>query len=126
MKKLIEKLKSLSKIQIAAIILIIIGLAIMLPKAQGLFEFSKEARYAQVNDFAAGNLSTDLLRPWMSLRYISVAYAVPQKYLFDATGIQPKKETSMISINRLNHQLDLGTVDGKPVLLKQVADAIEA
>jgi hypothetical protein len=124
MKNLIEKLKSISKIQVVAVVLIVVGLAIMIPKARGMFDFYKEARYATENNFSAGNLSPDLLRPWMSIRYISVAYAVPQKYLFESLKIQPGKETSMIALNRLNSQMGLGKVDGQPVLMKTIRESI--
>jgi hypothetical protein len=121
MKKLISKL---TPIQWLAVALILVGVAIMISKARGMFDFYKEARYASENNFAAGNLSPDLLRPWMSIRYISVAYAVPQKYLFESLKIQPGKETSMIALNRLNSQLGLGKVDGQPALLKAVRESI--
>ncbi len=126
MKNLIEKIKSISKVQILAVILVIAGLAIMVPKARGMFEFYKEVRYAADNNFAAGNLSPDLLRPWMSIRYIAVAYAVPQKYLYDALGIRPKKETSMIAINRLNRQAGQGKANGNPELMGAIREAIVA
>ncbi|MEI7845216.1 MAG: hypothetical protein WCK35_05370 [Chloroflexota bacterium] len=124
MKALIDKIRSISKIQILALVLIVAGLGIMVSKGLGMFEFYKEVRYAQENNFKAGNLSTDLLRPWMTLRYISVSYAVPQKYLFDEAGIKPKKENSMISVSRLNAQMNLGGVKGRPVLLSTIGDAI--
>jgi hypothetical protein len=123
MKKLASKL---TPIQWLAVLLILIGVAIMIPKAVGMFDFSKEARYAAEHDFAAGNLSPDLLRPWMSVRYISVAYSVPQAYLFDAAGIQPRKETSMLSLQRLNKQMHLGQLDGEPALMQKVREAILA
>jgi len=91
-----------------------------------MLEFYKEARFARENNFQAGNVSPDLLRPWMSIRYISVAYAVPQKYIFDASGIQPRLETSMISLNRLNGQMHLGQVNGSPALIETVRQAILA
>jgi hypothetical protein len=123
MKKLASKL---TPIQWLAVLLILIGVAIMIPRAVGMFDFSKEARFAAEHHFAAGNLSPDLLRPWMSIRYISVAYAVPQAYLFDAAGIQPRKETSMLSLERLNKQMRLGQVDGEPALMQKVRDGILA
>ena len=123
MKKLVSKF---TPIQWLAIALILVGVAIIIPKAKGMFDFYKEVRYATENNFAAGNLSPNLLRPWMSIRYISVAYAVPQKYLFDAAKIQPKKETSMIGLNRLNGQMGLGKVDGQPALMKTIREAILA
>lgn len=121
MKKLIAKL---TPVQWLAVALIVTGAAIMIPRARGMLNFQKEVRYAVENDFAAGNLSPDLLRPWMSIRYISVAYAVPQAYLFDAANIKPRKETSMISLNRLNQQMGLGNVNDKPVLMKTIREAI--
>jgi len=121
MKKLISKL---TPVQWIAVALIVIGLAVMIPRAKGMLDFSKEVRYAQENNFAAGNVSPDLIRPWMSIRYISVAFAVPQKYLFDSAKIQPRKETSMIGLNRLNQQMGLGKVDNQPVLMKTIHDAI--
>lgn len=116
----------LTPIQWLAIALIIIGVAIMIPKANGMLDFYKESRYAAENDFAAGNLSPDLIRPWMSLSYIAAAYAVPQQYLYDATNINPKKETSMMGINRLNQRMNLGSIDGQPALLKTIRAAILA
>jgi hypothetical protein len=121
---MIEKLKSISKVQWLAVALIVIGVAIMIPKAMGMLDFYKEARYAEENHFSDGNLSPDLLRPWMSLRYIAVAYDVPQLYLYDAAGIQPHPETSMLGLNRLNQQMKLGQVDGQPALMKTVREAI--
>jgi len=126
MKNMMDRLKSISMVQILAVLLIILGLAIMIPKGRGMFEFYKEARFARENNFQAGNVSPDLLRPWMSIRYISVAYAVPQKYLFDASGIRPGLETSMVSLSRLNNQLHLGQVNGSPALIGTVRQAILA
>jgi hypothetical protein len=123
MKKLISKL---SPVQWLAVALIVVGVAIMIPKAMGMLDFYKEAKYAEEHNFAAGNLSPDLLRPWMSLRYIAVAYAVPQLYLYDAAGIQPRPETSMLALNRLNQQMKLGRVDGEPALMKTIREAITA
>src|SRR5215510_7854049 len=99
MSTLIEKIKSLSRVQWIAIVLILFGVGIMIPKAIGMFEFPKEVKFAIEHNFAAGNPSTDLLRPWMTIRYISAAYAVPQQYLFDATHIQPRRETSLIGLD---------------------------
>ena len=67
MKNLIDKFKSISKIQIFAVVLIVVGLAIMIPKGLGMFDFYKEVQYANLHNFRAGNLSPDLLRPWMTI-----------------------------------------------------------
>jgi hypothetical protein len=124
MASIFQKIKSISKIQLLALVLIILGLAVMISKGLGMLDFYKEVRFAQEHNFKAGNLSPDLLRPWMTLRYISVAYAVPQKYLFDASGIQPKEENSMIALNHLNSHMRLGLADGRPALMNTIRDAI--
>ncbi len=125
MASLLSRIKSISKIQILAVLLIIFGLVFMVSKGLGMVNFYKEVQYAKVNNFKAGNISPDLLRPWMTIRYIAVAYAVPQKYLFDSANIQPRKENSMIGLNRLNSQMQLGSVDGgRPVLMGTIRDAI--
>ena len=74
----------------------------MIPKGLGMFESIKEAQYAVKNNFSAGNLDPALIRPWMSIRYISSAYAVPQEYIFTQLGVQPGKDTSLIAIERLD------------------------
>jgi hypothetical protein len=119
-----DKIKSISKIQIVAGLLIVIGLAIMIPKGLGMLDFRREAEYAHQNNFEAGNPSPDLLRPWMTVRYISAAYGVPQKYLFEYANIRPGKETSMLSIKRLNGQHRLGEKNGQPQLLETMRQAI--
>ncbi|MEI6290091.1 MAG: hypothetical protein WCP19_06630 [Chloroflexota bacterium] len=124
MSSLIEKIKSISRIKILAVVLIIIGVGIMIFRGLGMFSFYQEVRYAELNNFKAGNLSTGLLRPWMTIRYISVAYAVPQKYLFDELMFTPNKENSMISLKRLNSQMNLGLENNKPVILKLVTNVI--
>jgi hypothetical protein len=49
-----------------------------------------------------------------------------KKFIFDAANIQPKKETSMLGVNRLNQQMGLGQVDGQPALMKTLREAILA
>jgi len=125
MKTILSKFKSISKIQILAFCLVLFGLVLMVSKGLGMLEFYKEVRYANENNFSAGNLSPDLLRPWMTIRYISVAYAVPQAYLFENIGIQPKEENSMIALNRLNGKQGLGQANGRPAIMNTIHAAID-
>jgi hypothetical protein len=124
MKRLIQSLRSISKVYVLAAIIIVVGLAIMIPKGLGMFEFFREINYAGSNHFQAGNPSTDLIRPWMSIRYIAVAYGVPQEYLYDAVHIRPSPETSMLAITRLNRQLKLGKTNDEPQLMQVIRDAV--
>ncbi len=121
---MIQRLKSLTKIQVLAIALILIGAGVMVTRGRGMMASSREVQYARNHNFAAGNLSPDLIRPWMSLRYIAVSYAIPQKYLYDAIGVQARPETSMLGVNRLNRQMGLGQTNGEPVLTAKIRQAI--
>ncbi len=78
---LLKRLKSISKIQIAAIFLIVIGLLVVIRYGIGAFNAFREIQYARQNNFDAGNLDPSLRRPWMNMQYVAVAYAVPQEYL---------------------------------------------
>lgn len=124
MQDLTKNLKSISKTQILAVVLIMLGLGVMVSRGLGMLNFYKEVRFAREHNFKAGNISPDLLRPWMTLRYISVAYAVPQKYLFDAAGIQPREENSMIALDRLNRHMHLPTLNGQPAIINTIRNAI--
>jgi len=126
MKRFSEKLPRISRLQLFALGLVVLGIAIMIPRAWDMLDFYKKVRYAQQHNFQAGNPSPDLLQPWMSTRYIAATYAVPQGYLFEAMNIQPKRETSLMSIERLNRELGLGTLNGQPVLLGSVRATIVA
>ncbi len=124
MKSLAEKLKTISPIKILAVALIVIGLAIMIPRGLGMWNFFQEAKYATRNNFQNGNPSPDLIRPWMTIRYISAAYGVPQAYLFDQAGIPPNKENSMQSLKRLNGKLKLNEQDNQPALLLKIRNIV--
>lgn len=126
MNKIRAFIKSISLIQWIAAALILGGLAIMIPRALGMRSMGREVRYAIENNFEAGNPSPDLIRPWMSIRYVAANYGVPQKYLMDAASIPVRKETSLLSIKRLNEQMGLGRVDDQPELIGTFKKAVLA
>lgn len=127
MKALIAKLRSIPKIVIVAVVLIIVGLAIMIPKGQQMVANFKEAQYAIQHDFAKGNASPEDIRPWMTIRYIAVAFSVPQSYLLESVGQPATMKNSMISVKRLNDELRMGNAGNKePVLLGKMREAILA
>jgi hypothetical protein len=121
---MINKLKSLTKIQIIALVVIIFGVIFMISKAMGMVEIYQEGKFAFENNFAEGDVSPDLLRPWMTIRFISTSYAVPQAYIFDQANIQPRKETTLISLERLNQQMQLGEINNEPVLVNTMREII--
>jgi hypothetical protein len=127
---MVKKLKSISKIQILAVILIIIGLGLVIRYGIGSFNAYRAMEYARVNNFEAGNPNPDLIRPWMSIRYVAVAYTVPQEYLFFELGIPMERRNSEVSLDDLNDEFKLGRSeqDGRPhlVIMDKLKEAILA
>lgn len=121
---MINKLKALTNIQRIALILILVGFAMMIWYSIEISQFSKEIDFAIEHNFAEGNVSPDLLRPWMTIRFISSSFAVPQGYIFEQMNIQPRKETTLISLRRLNNQMQLGEINGEPVLIQKMREVI--
>lgn len=129
---LLNKFKSISKIQIAAVILIIIGLFAVVRYGIGTFYAFREMQYARQNNFDEGNLDPSLLRPWMNMQYIAVAYAVPQEYLFAELSIPFERRNSRISLDDLNEMFNFGRAstderDGRPypLIMDKLTKAIE-
>ena len=84
---MVKKLKSISPLLIVAAGLIVLGLVIVIHYGRGAFNSYRAMEFAREHGFDAGNPNPDLIRPWMNIRYIAVAYAVPQEFLFAELGI---------------------------------------
>lgn len=121
---MVNKLRALTNIQRIALLIILVGIVMMVWYSIEISQFSKEIDFAIENNFAEGNVSADLLRPWMTIRFISASFAVPQAYIFDQINIQPRKETTLISLQRLNNQMQLGEINGEPVLVQKMREVI--
>ncbi len=125
---LLKRLKSISIIQIVAIILICVGLMAVVRYGIGTFYAFREMQYARQNNFGEGNLDPSLLRPWMNMQYVAVAYAVPQEFLFAELGIPFERRNSRISLDDLNEMFNFGRAQAeppKPLILERLAEAIE-
>ncbi len=124
MKPIEKLLKSRIFLQFMALALIVFGLIFVFHFGAGLLRAYRSIEFARQHNFQKGNLDVDLLRPWMSIRTIAVAYAVPQPYLFDEIGIPMNPVNSELPVGRLNHKLGLGMKEGQPALLDVVGQAI--
>jgi hypothetical protein len=123
-----NRLKSISKVQVIAIVLILIGLVITVRYSMRTLSSYREIRYARENNFDAGNPDLDLIRPWMSVRYIAVAYTVPQEFIFAELGIPIDGRTAEASLLDLNDRFDFGRTrqDDRPypLIIDRVREAI--
>ncbi|MEM7125121.1 MAG: hypothetical protein AAF702_02265 [Chloroflexota bacterium] len=119
-------LKSRFFIPFLAILLIGSGLFFTSRFTRDAFGSYRAVQFAVENDFDAGNLDVDLVQPWMHLRYIADAYAIPQSYLFEQLDIPPDKARRRLPIEHINRRQRLGEIDGEPAIVGRVKEAIEA
>jgi hypothetical protein len=111
-------------IQGLAIVLIVVGLLFAVRYIRGTLNTFREMSFAANNDFDAGNLDVELIRPWMSIRYIAEAYAVPQLYIFEQINIPMERHSNRVPLQRLNTHERLGQINDEPVLVDMVREAI--
>ncbi len=125
---------------VVAIVLIIFGALTTIRYARGALNAYRTMEYARVNNFDAGNVDPALIRPWMNLRFVAVAYAVPEEYILEELGIRPPeghggrtdgppggrddREFTQAPLDRLNDRLRLGNTNGEPALLPILRDVI--
>lgn len=71
---------------------------------------------------------TDAIQPWMTVRYVAVAYSVPEEYIFAQLNIRFDQRNSNDTLKQLNRRFEMGIMpDGKvPVIISLVADAVQS
>lgn len=111
-------------IPLLAILLILAGIFFAVRFTRRAGDSYRAMQFAVQNDFDAGNLDVALVQPWMHIRYIAEAYAVPQIFLFEQLNIPMRKPTSQLPIGRLNKRFRLGQVDDEPVIVGMIQQAI--
>lgn len=81
--------KAASKLRSAVpIVLILIGLLVTVIFGIRSVRSFRQVRYIQQQGLDQGTASVDAIQPWMTIRFIAVAYAVPEEYLYSALDIQ--------------------------------------
>ena len=70
-----------------AVLLLLVGLVVMVRYGQRTLRSYREFEYAREQGLLDGSASVEAIRPWMTVRYIAVAYAVPEEYIYDQLGI---------------------------------------
>jgi len=87
---------------------IAIGLAIAAFFAIRSARSFRELRYMHEQGLDRGAASVDAVRPWMTIRFIAVAYAVPEEYLYSALAIPFDRRNADQSLGELNKGYNLG------------------
>jgi hypothetical protein len=120
-------LKSLTKMQILAIILVLIGLGLVIFFGMRSVRSFREMQYIREQGLDVGVAEIDAIRPWMTIQFVAVAYGVPQEYLFSELSIPFERRNSNESLWELNRKYDFGRPGERgqePPILDKAREAI--
>jgi len=125
---MISFIKSLTKLQILAIVLVVVGLGLVIFFGIRSYRSFRAMQYIQEQGLDVGTADVDAIRPWMTIRFIAVAYAVPQEYIFAELDVPFDQRDSNDTLSHLNQKYDFGrpTEPQQPPILDKVREAILA
>lgn len=86
-------------------ILIVAGLLLTAVYGVRTVRSFRQLSYIQQQGLDQGTASVDAIQPWMTIRFVAVAYAVPEEYLYSALDIP---------FNRRNADRPLGRIQPTP------------
>lgn len=123
---MISSLKSLTKLQILAIVLVVVGLGLVIFFGVRSYRSFQTMQYIRQQGLDVGSANVDAIRPWMPIRFIAVAYGVPQEYIFAELGIPFEQRNSNDTLGHLNQKYDFGrpAKAGEPPIVDKVRQAI--
>lgn len=88
----------------------------------------RQVQYIRQQGLDRGVASADAIRPWMTIRFVAVAYAVPEEYLYSTLAIPFDRRNANQSLYELNRIYERGLVAGgsELVVVDQARAAIIA
>ncbi len=111
-------------ILVTGVSLVTIGLCLVLYFGAGAFNTYRDVRFVLMQRFNGSNSNAFVVRPWMSIKYVSSAYHVPEAYLFQQIGVPMTRQNSLLSF-RLLSASGTGSTRSTPLFLDTVRASIE-
>lgn len=111
-----------------AAVLIVLGLAITVYFGTRAIMSFRQISYIHEQGLDRGVASVDAIRAWMTIRFIAVAYAVPEEYMYSQLYIPFRERNADHSLGRLNRDYKFGqSPNGDyPAIIDKVKEAITA
>jgi hypothetical protein len=107
---------------------IVFGLALAVFYGLRSVRSFRELQYIRQQGLDRSVASLDAIRPWMTIRFVAVAYAVPEEYLYSMLGIPFNRRNANRALGELNR--DYGgapsTSGGELPIVDKTRVAIEA
>lgn len=83
------------------IAVILIGLVVTILFGLRSVRSFRQVQYIQQQGLDRGTASVDAIQPWMTIRFIAVAYAVPEEYLYSALDVAFDRRNADRPIGRI-------------------------
>lgn len=121
-----KMVKTILNRNVLAALFIIVGLVVTIFFGSRALQSYRQLQYIREQGLDRGTASVDAIRGWMTIRYVSVAYAVPEEYIFDQLDIPYTERNSNDILSRLNRKYDFEKPEkeSEPEIVAQVAQAI--
>jgi hypothetical protein len=85
-----------------AVVLVVLGLAITAYFGLRAVRSFRQLQYIHEQGLDRGVASVEAVRPWMTIRFIAVAYAVPEEYLYSTLEIPFERRNADQPLGELN------------------------
>jgi hypothetical protein len=92
-----------------AVILIALGLALTAFFGVRAMTSFQRIQYIREQGLDRGTASVGAIKPWMTIRFVAVAYAVPEEYLYSSLVIPFERRNADRPLGQLNRDYKLGT-----------------
>jgi hypothetical protein len=114
--------------RVLATIIIVIGVGLIFVFGARSIRSYRHLQYIREQGLDRGQAEVSAIQPWMTIRYVSVAYGVPEEYIFARLDIPFDRRSSNDYLGRLNQVFQLGrSAQGDyPAIIDAVAEAILA
>jgi len=87
-----------------ALLLLLLGVWLIFFFGTRTIRAYREFAYAREQGLLNGTARVDAIQPWMTVRYIAVAYAVPEEYIYAKLDIPFDRRSEHDPLGRLGHQ----------------------
>jgi hypothetical protein len=73
---------------------------------------ARQLQYIRQQGLDRGSANVDAIRPWMTVRFIAVAYAVPEEYIYSALEIPFDRRRPDNPLGQINKEFQMGNAPG--------------
>jgi hypothetical protein len=124
-----RRIAAVPKLRLALVlVLVVLGFGLIWHFGTRSYRSFRELNYIHAEGLDRGTASLDAIRPWMTIRFVAVAYAVPEEYLYAKLNIPFDRRNANKPLGPINDDNKLGQSPHGPypAIIDKVRDAITA